>query len=110
MQTAAQEISAADAAAAAGASSDARERVVAFMRGFSAETTPGGDAKIDDYRAHLPGGTTVAITHLPGADYRDSARVAARLRREGFEPAPHIAARSLGGEREQVASGDAVCV
>jgi len=86
--------------AAAGASADARARVVAFMRGFSAETTPGGDAKIDDYRAHLPGGTTVAITHLPGADYRDSARVAARLRREGFEPAPHIAARSLGGERE----------
>lgn len=74
---------------------DAHARLAAFMRGFSVETTPGGDAKIDDYRAHLPGGATVAITHLPGADYRDSVRVAARLRREGFEPAPHVAARSI---------------
>lgn len=96
MQTAAKEISAVSVDAAA----DARARVAAFVRGFSVETTPGGDAKIDDYRAHLPGGATVAITHLPGANWRDSVRVAARLRREGFEPAPHIAARSIAGAQE----------
>lgn len=82
------------------ACADAHARVVAFMRGFSVETTPGGDAKVDDYRAHLPGGTAVAITHLPGADWQGSVRVAARLRREGFEPAPHVAARSLISARQ----------
>jgi len=79
---------------------DAHAQVAEFVRGFSVETTPAADVKVADYRVHLPGGATVAITHLPGADYRDSARVAARLRGEGFEPAPHIAAKSLASARE----------
>lgn len=91
MQTAAQE---------APATVDAQARLAEFVRGFSVETTPAGDAKMDDYRAHLPGGTSVAITHLPGADWRGGVRVAARLRREGFEPAPHIAARSVASAHE----------
>jgi len=98
MQTVAEDSPAAGVAVDSPA--DAHARLVAFMRGFSVETTPGGDAKVADYRAHLPGGATVAITHLPGADWRDGVRVAARLRREGFEPAPHVAARSMANLQE----------
>lgn len=77
-----------------------KQQIIDFMSGYSIETTPGSAAKIDDYRAHLRPGTKVAVTFLPGSDYRDTIKVAARLRREGFEPAPHIAARSITSEAE----------
>ena len=77
---------------------DARAQVMDFVRGFSTETTPRSAAAIADYREHLPSGAVVAVTFLPGSEYRDTVTVAARLRREGFEPAPHIAARSVTGE------------
>ena len=90
----------------------AKARITEFMRGFTAETTPGAAAKISDYRAHLAAGTTVYVTFLPGADFAETISVSARLRGEGFEPVPHLAARSLPGERfldEQLArlSGEA---
>jgi methylenetetrahydrofolate reductase (NADPH) len=74
---------------------DRKQQIMTFMAGFSAETTPGAAAKIADYRAHLRPGTTVYITFLPGSDFADTVHVAARLAREGFEPVPHIAARSI---------------
>jgi len=75
-------------------------QIVEFMRGFSIETTPGSAGKINDYREHIRPGTKVAVTFLPGSDYRDTIATAARLRREGFEPAPHIAARSLKNRQQ----------
>ncbi|WP_090021285.1 methylenetetrahydrofolate reductase [Limimonas halophila] len=80
--------------------SDRSEQIRQFVRGWSIETTPKGDEKVNDYNDHLHPGTKVAVTFLPGSDYRDTVRVAARLRREGFEPAPHIAARSLKNKGE----------
>lgn len=77
---------------------DAKTRVRDFMAGFTIETTPGTAAKIADYREHLRPGAAVAVTFLPGSDYADTVAVARRLRAEGFEPAPHIAARSITGE------------
>ena len=77
------------------ASNTAKARIMEFMRGFTAETTPGAAAKISDYRAHLAAGTTVYVTFLPGANFADTISVAARLRGEGFEPVPHLAARSF---------------
>ncbi len=71
------------------------EQIVDFMANYSIETTPGGAAKIDDFRDHLPVGTKVAVTFLPGSDWRDTVATAKRLRNEGMEPAPHVAARSL---------------
>ena len=79
---------------------DRKGQIVEFMRNFSIETTPGSAAKINDYREHLVPDTKVAVTFLPGSDYRDTVATAARLRREGFEPAPHIAARSLKNRAE----------
>ncbi len=72
-----------------------KSQIVDFMAGFTIETTPGSALKIPDYREHLRPGTTVAVTFLPGSDFEATIETAARLRTEGFEPAPHIAARSV---------------
>ena len=79
---------------------DTKSRIEQFLSGWSIETTPGSAAKIADYREHLSPGTKVAVTFLPGSDYRDTVATAKRLRAEGFEPAPHIAARSLKNKAE----------
>lgn len=71
--------------------------VAALMHGFSVETTPGSAAKVRRFADHLAPGTTVNVTFLPGSDPSDTVAVAARLRGEGFEPVPHVAARSLSG-------------
>ena len=69
--------------------------VVALMRDFSVETTPTSAAKVQRFADHLAPGTTVNVTFLPGSDPADTVAVATRLRAEGFEPVPHVAARSL---------------
>ncbi|UUX48812.1 methylenetetrahydrofolate reductase [Nisaea acidiphila] len=74
--------------------------IQALMQGFSVETTPGSAAKVEHFGALLPAGTTVNVTQLPGTDLADTIAVAKRLRAEGMEPVPHIAARSLEGEDE----------
>ncbi len=69
--------------------------IVALMRGFSVETTPTSASKVGRFADHLAAGTTVNVTFLPGSDPADTVAVARRLRTEGFEPVPHVAARSL---------------
>ena len=75
--------------------SEIKRQISAFMRGFTVETTPGTAAKTPDYRAPLYPGTKVAVTFLPGSDFADTLATAKRLRAEGFEPLPHLAARSF---------------
>ena len=70
-----------------------------FIKDFTAETTPAGAAKIPDFREHLREGTVVYITFLPGSDFNDTVDVAVRLRKEGFIPVPHFAARSITNEK-----------
>ena len=74
---------------------DVKQRIAAFMTGFTAETTPGSAAKIPDYRDHLRPGMVVYITFLPDSDLDDTIAIAKRLKDEGFLPVPHIAARSI---------------
>ena len=69
--------------------------IIDLLSGFSTETTPAAAAKIADYRAHLRPGATIFITFLPGSSFAETIAVAARLRREGFNPVPHFAARSM---------------
>lgn len=71
-----------------------------FMSDFTVETTPVSASKVADFRETLRAGTTVYITFLPGSDYRDTIATAKRLRQEGFEPAPHFAARSLESKEQ----------
>jgi methylenetetrahydrofolate reductase (NADPH) len=74
---------------------DQRRQITEFMAGFSLEATPGAAAKTADFRGLLRAGHTVYITALPGADFADTVAVARRLRNEGFNPVPHLAARSI---------------
>lgn len=72
-----------------------QQQVVSLLSGFSVEVTPASAAKVQAFSAHLAAGTTVNVTFLPGSDIKDTIEVCARLRREGFNPVPHVAARSL---------------
>ena len=72
-----------------------KQSIIELLSGFTTETTPAAAAKIADYRVHLPPGAAVYITFLPGSKFADTVAVAIRLRREGFIPVPHIAARSM---------------
>lgn len=79
----------------AGSGQSARQSIIDLLSGFTTETTPAAAAKIADYRAHLRPGATVFITFLPGSSFAATVAVAVRLRREGFNPVPHFAARSI---------------
>ena len=85
-----------------------KQQIVDFMSDFTIETTPGSAAKIPDYREHLRPGCAIAVTFLPGSDYRDTISTAKRLRDEGFEPVPHIVGRSVPSEQDLVTFLDAV--
>jgi methylenetetrahydrofolate reductase (NADPH) len=74
---------------------DRRAEISALMSGFTIETTPGSAAKIPDFREHLRPGTDVYVTFLAGSDFGATIEVAKRLRNEGFNPVPHIAARAI---------------
>lgn len=72
-----------------------KEQIVSLLSEYSVEVTPASAAKVDDFSAHLAPGTSVNVTFLSGSDIADTIAICARLRREGFNPVPHIAARSL---------------
>lgn len=72
-----------------------KEYIQTFMQDFTLETTPGSAKKIADYCEHVAPGSVIYITFLPGSDFADTVSLAKRLRDEGFEPVPHIAARSV---------------
>ena len=69
--------------------------IASLLSGYSTETTPQGAQKIEDFRIHLSKGTDVFVTFLPGSNFRESVATAARLKRQDFNPVPHIAARSI---------------
>ena len=72
-----------------------RQDVIDFLADFTTETTPFSAATVSDFRDVLRPGSTVFITFLPESDFEDTIAVAARLRKEGFNPVPHLAARSI---------------
>jgi methylenetetrahydrofolate reductase (NADPH) len=51
--------------------------------------------QLQELRDNFPAGTDVTITFLPGDNYRHNVDTAAALRRAGFNPVPHIAAREM---------------
>ncbi len=79
---------------------DHTQKIQALMKDFTIEVTPGQAAKVENFSDHLRPGCTVAVTFLPGSDYNETVATAARLRKEGFNPAPHFAARSIKNEAE----------
>jgi methylenetetrahydrofolate reductase (NADPH) len=51
--------------------------------------------QLDELRDNFRPGIDVTITFLPGDNYRHNVETAAALRRAGFNPVPHIAAREI---------------
>jgi methylenetetrahydrofolate reductase (NADPH) len=64
-------------------------------KNWSIEVTPPGAAKIESFSDILAEGTTVNVTFLPGTDPVETVNVSKRLRDDGMNPVPHIAARSI---------------
>ncbi len=71
-------------------------------RGELAALLPAASVEISSHGHQLPAlrdnflpGTDVTITFLPGDDYRRNIETACALRRAGYNPVPHIAAREM---------------
>ncbi|RED52272.1 5,10-methylenetetrahydrofolate reductase [Aestuariispira insulae] len=72
-----------------------KDLIIDFMKTCTVEVTPGGAAKVEDFREILRPDTTVYVTFLPGSDFADTVKTVRRLRDEGMNPVPHFAARSI---------------
>lgn len=81
-------------------------RIRQLVRDFSIEVLPKTASKIGHFADFLPAGTNVFIPFLPRAAFQDCVPLAVRLRREGMEPVPHIAARRLRSRAELIETLD----
>jgi methylenetetrahydrofolate reductase (NADPH) len=70
------------------------ERLAALLASASVEISSHG-GQLEALREQFAAGTEVTVTFLPGDNFRANADMATALRRAGFEPVPHIAAREL---------------
>lgn len=77
------------------AGNDSVEAVAGLMGNFTIETTPKGATKIANFQEHLPTGTKVYVTSLPGSDFGETLATCKRLSDEGMQPVPHFTARSM---------------
>ena len=69
-------------------------RLAALLSSASVEISSRGH-QLAELRDHFAAGTDVTITFLPGDNYRHNVETATALRRAGFNPVPHIAAREM---------------
>src|SRR5271166_207371 len=74
-----------------------RDAIIALVQGSSLETATRDPGDIDAYRSQIAPGSDVFINHLPGESYQRVLPIAARLRRAGFNPVPHLGARNFAG-------------
>jgi methylenetetrahydrofolate reductase (NADPH) len=66
-----------------------------FVRNYSIEATVPQAERIERFADAVAPGMRVYIPHTPHTDFREIVALAARLRREGMEPVPHIVARRI---------------
>jgi methylenetetrahydrofolate reductase (NADPH) len=76
------------------ASEQASVRLAALLSTASVEISSHGH-QLGELREHFAAGTDVTITFLPGDNYRHNIETAVALRRAGFNPVPHVAAREM---------------
>src|SRR5215468_4331712 len=72
----------------------ALDGLVKMLSSASVEVSSHGH-QLSELKDLFPAGTDVTITFLPGDNYRHNVETAAALRRAGFNPVPHIAAREM---------------
>jgi methylenetetrahydrofolate reductase (NADPH) len=69
--------------------------VASMLSGFSVEVNPNDPRVVDAALARLDPGTEVFLTWIPGANPTGLIEPAAKLRRAGLVPVPHIGARHI---------------
>src|SRR5438105_10782279 len=74
---------------------DERRNIRALLVGASLELSSRDPAEIDACVDLLEPGAAVYISMPPGQTYHGNVALAARLRRAGFRPVPHVAARRI---------------
>jgi len=79
------------------ANGDEREAVLALISGASLEMSPRERDAVAEAADFLAPGTVVFISSPPAVSHHDIVSAAVTLRRHGFEPVPHVAARALVG-------------
>ena len=85
-----------DATRLVGASpEDERRNIPALLAGASLELSSRDPAEIDACADLLEPGTSVYISMPPGQTYHGIVALATRLKRAGFRPVPHVAARRI---------------
>jgi methylenetetrahydrofolate reductase (NADPH) len=70
------------------------DELITLLSRASVEISSRGH-QLEQLHDHFAAGTDVTITFLPGDNYRHNIETAAALRRAGFNPVPHIAAREM---------------
>jgi methylenetetrahydrofolate reductase (NADPH) len=68
--------------------------IATLLASASVEVSSRGH-QVDELRDHFRAGADVTITFLPGDNYRHNVETATALRRAGYNPVPHIAAREM---------------
>ncbi len=71
-----------------------------LLNGYSLEITAKDESKLDEIAELLPPGAVVSVTFLPGESLAMRVAAAARLRRLGLTPMPHLSARRLSSAEE----------
>jgi methylenetetrahydrofolate reductase (NADH) len=69
-------------------------RLTGLLASASVEVSSNGN-QLKELSDQFAAGTNVSITFLPGDNYRHNVETAAALRRAGFNPVPHVAAREM---------------
>jgi methylenetetrahydrofolate reductase (NADPH) len=69
--------------------------IAPILRGYSVEISPQNEKVVDSALERLERGTEVYFTWIPGEDLSRAIAPAAKLRRAGLFPVPHIGARHL---------------
>jgi methylenetetrahydrofolate reductase (NADPH) len=79
---------------------DAIQAISAFMRGYSIEATRPTAADVAALGGIVPEGTSVYVSAVPAQRAEEAVEQASRLRRNGFEPVPHLAVRAFTSDGE----------
>jgi len=77
-----------------------KRAIIDLIRGCSIEISPRRAPSIDLCRQFLDPGTAIYLTDVAGDVHDSIVALAIALRKAGFDPVPHIAARSFAGFRQ----------
>lgn len=75
-----------------------QRELITLLHQSSVEITPNAPGAAQSLRDKFDPGTDVFISFLPGTGFERTIGAAAALRKSGFNPVPHIAARNIAGE------------